>query len=151
MIKNPQIPSKIFNLSPLKFTVTEFFKDLCDRTASKIKWNFIISEKIDKMGSRIWLCVIVALEAFYLPGMAPVSYCEQNDELNQCFSTIQIFVNRSGGGHVPLKFYLEFELSWILKKTGKCPSDSIDWQVQTRRFHSNITRSTFVKVTVFKL
>ena len=48
------------------------------------------------MGSRIWLCVIVALEAFYLPGMAPVSYCEQNDELNQCFSTIQIFVNRSG-------------------------------------------------------
>ena len=42
---------------------------------------------------RIWACLTL-VEAFYLPGMAPVSYCEQNDELNQCFSTIQIFVNR---------------------------------------------------------
>jgi len=45
------------------------------------------------MLTRIWACLTL-VEAFYLPGMAPVSYCEQNDELNQCFSTIQVFVNR---------------------------------------------------------
>ena len=32
--------------------------------------------------------------AFYLPGLAPVSYCEEGAESEQCKSTIELLVNR---------------------------------------------------------
>ena len=45
---------------------------------------------------RGWMLVFVSLvsvNSFYLPGLAPVTYCS-NPELTTCTSDIKLFVNR---------------------------------------------------------
>lgn len=48
---------------------------------------------------RLWAAAVLCLSlafsvsAFYLPGLAPVTYCN-NKELSTCVSEIKLFVNR---------------------------------------------------------
>uniref|UniRef100_A0AAY4CPL7 Transmembrane 9 superfamily member n=1 Tax=Denticeps clupeoides TaxID=299321 RepID=A0AAY4CPL7_9TELE len=50
-----------------------------------------------KRWSRLLVLSFIALRscaAFYLPGLAPVSFCEEGTSGDECQSTIQLFVNR---------------------------------------------------------
>ncbi|CAN0382494.1 unnamed protein product [Lampetra fluviatilis] len=40
------------------------------------------------------LCVLALSQAFYLPGLAPVSFCEKAEEHLNCLSTIELYMNR---------------------------------------------------------
>ena len=92
------------------------------------------------MGNRIWLCVIGALQAFYLPGMAPVSYCEQV-QVSQIFERIEIsdFFATSDQRTIP----------WI-NAFQKFKCLSIVWLVQTQPFHSNIMLSISARVSLYR-
>lgn len=42
----------------------------------------------------LFLCNIIYVESFYLPGLAPVNYCKKDDEQPTCKSDVKLYVNR---------------------------------------------------------
>jgi transmembrane 9 superfamily protein 2/4 len=50
--------------------------------------------------------ILPGSSGFYLPGLAPVSYCEVGKENEQCVSDIEIFVNRltSSDSAIPFEY-----------------------------------------------
>lgn len=56
------------------------------------------------------VCVCI-VNAFYLPGMAPVSYCEKESATETCKSTIEIYVNRLNSKETVIPYeYDKFDL-----------------------------------------
>lgn len=61
-------------------------------------------------------------KAFYLPGLAPVNYCEAEKTTDTCKSDVKLFVNRLDSEHAVLPYeYSYFDF---------CLSDSKDWPVE---------------------
>lgn len=64
----------------------------------------------------------LVLEAFYLPGLAPVNFCESEKTTDTCKSDVKLFVNRldSELSAIPYEYsYFDF-----------CQSDSQEWPVE---------------------
>jgi transmembrane 9 superfamily protein 2/4 len=73
----------------------------------------------------IWLFVIGIANGFYLPGLAPVSYCKIGEETETCQSRIELFVNRltSTDSVIPFEYSaFDFCAADISKKS---PSENL--------------------------
>lgn len=67
------------------------------------------------------ICIPTTL-AFYLPGLAPVNYCEAEKTTDSCNSEVKLFVNRLDSEHSVLPYeYSYFDF---------CQSDSKEWPVE---------------------
>lgn len=68
------------------------------------------------------LSLTIIVDSFYLPGLAPVNFCEEDKTTDSCKSEVKLFVNRldSEESAIPYEYsYFDF-----------CQSDSQDWPVE---------------------
>ena len=72
----------------------------------------------------IWLFLIGGASSFYLPGLAPVSYCKAGEESAECESKIELFVNRltSTDSVIPFE-YSAFD--FCTAETKKSPTENL--------------------------
>ena len=47
-----------------------------------------------KLSVVLLLVAVTAIESFYLPGLAPVSFCKKSEETDKCKSDVKVYVNR---------------------------------------------------------
>lgn len=70
----------------------------------------------------IAIIVLNYTDAFYLPGLAPVNFCEVSKATDSCKSDVKLFVNRLDSEQSALPYeYSYFDF---------CNSDSTDWPVE---------------------
>ncbi|XP_015676388.1 transmembrane 9 superfamily member 2-like [Protobothrops mucrosquamatus] len=61
---------------------------------------------------------------FYLPGLAPVNFCEKSDKVSDCKSVIELFVNRLDSVESVLPYeYTAFD--FCQAEGGKRPSENL--------------------------
>ncbi|OQV14313.1 Transmembrane 9 superfamily member 2 [Hypsibius exemplaris] len=73
-------------------------------------------------------CQLIAFgSAFYLPGLAPVNYCDKtSEESGNCYNDIQIFVNRLNSEHATIPYeYHYFDFCTAADEYAKSPSENL--------------------------
>ncbi|KAF4026811.1 hypothetical protein G4228_018759 [Cervus hanglu yarkandensis] len=82
--------------------------------------------------------------AFYLPGLAPVNFCEVNGETNYCQSSIELYVNRLDSVESVLPYeYNTFDFCHDFKK--KSPSENLGQVLFGERITSSPYEFSFNK------
>ncbi|ETE65267.1 Transmembrane 9 superfamily member 2, partial [Ophiophagus hannah] len=106
---------------------------------------------------RVWVAMAVAqlllfsaLQAvlppfaspFYLPGLAPVNFCEKSDKVSECKSAIELFVNRLDSVESVLPYeYTAFD--FCQAEGGKRPSENLGQVLFGERIEPSPYKFTF--------
>lgn len=81
---------------------------------------------------------------FYLPGLAPVTFCEEGKSVEDCLTTIQLFVNRLDSVESVLPY--EYDMFDFCKdKVEKRPSENLGQVLFGERIESSPYKFTFKK------
>lgn len=81
---------------------------------------------------------------FYLPGLAPVTFCEEGKGVEDCLTTIQLFVNRLDSVESVLPY--EYDMFDFCKdKVEKRPSENLGQVLFGERIESSPYKFTFKK------
>lgn len=114
----------------------------------------------EKYVNKLWIFITFAahiiilnangIEAFYLPGLAPVNFCSAGNETYNCKSDVKLFVNRLDSEQSALPYeYSYFDF---------CNSDSQEWPVENlgqivfgERIRPSPYKITFLKNETCKL
>ncbi|GCC38407.1 transmembrane 9 superfamily member 2-like [Chiloscyllium punctatum] len=82
--------------------------------------------------------------AFYLPGLAPVSFCQKGEETETCKSNIEVFVNRLDSVESVLPY--EYDVfDFCQNETEKRPSENLGQVLFGERIESSPYKFTFNK------
>ncbi|PKU32424.1 transmembrane 9 superfamily member 2-like [Limosa lapponica baueri] len=96
------------------------------------------------------LLVAPLCAAFYLPGLAPVSFCEEGEESEGCKSLIELFVNRLDSVESVLPYeYDAFDFCQDTEE--KRPSENLGQVLFGERIASSPYKSEFNKKNTFYL
>ncbi|KAM4878439.1 transmembrane 9 superfamily member 2-like isoform 2-T2 [Sylvia borin] len=82
--------------------------------------------------------------AFYLPGLAPVSFCEEGEETESCKSLIELFVNRLDSVESVLPYEYD-AFDFCQDKEEKRPSENLGQVLFGERIASSPYKFTFKK------
>ncbi|XP_066571268.1 transmembrane 9 superfamily protein member 5 [Amia ocellicauda] len=82
--------------------------------------------------------------SFYLPGLAPVSFCGEKDETEECKSVIQLFVNRLDSVESVLPYEYD-AFDFCQDATEKRPSENLGQVLFGERIESSPYKFTFLK------
>uniref|UniRef100_H0YV96 Transmembrane 9 superfamily member n=1 Tax=Taeniopygia guttata TaxID=59729 RepID=H0YV96_TAEGU len=82
--------------------------------------------------------------AFYLPGLAPVSFCEESEESESCKSLIELFVNRLDSVESVLPYEYD-AFDFCQDKEEKRPSENLGQVLFGERIASSPYKFTFQK------
>ncbi|XP_019646517.1 PREDICTED: transmembrane 9 superfamily member 2-like isoform X2 [Branchiostoma belcheri] len=99
------------------------------------------------------VCLAVEVRGFYLPGLAPVSYCDPRDEANkekleqgECRSKVELFVNRldSVESIIPYE-YDRFDFCVPSEEWAKSPTENLGQVLFGDRIRPSMYNITFLK------
>ncbi|XP_027501128.1 transmembrane 9 superfamily member 2-like [Chiroxiphia lanceolata] len=90
------------------------------------------------------LTVAPLCAAFYLPGLAPVSFCEEGEETESCKSLIELFVNRLDSVESVLPYEYD-AFDFCQDKEEKRPSENLGQVLFGERIASSPYKFTFKK------
>ncbi|XP_069749650.1 transmembrane 9 superfamily member 2-like isoform X1 [Narcine bancroftii] len=82
--------------------------------------------------------------AFYLPGLAPVSFCQKGEETETCKSNIEVFVNRLDSVESVLPYEYD-AFDFCQNETEKRPSENLGQVLFGERIESSPYKFTFDK------
>ncbi|KAJ7403803.1 hypothetical protein BTVI_75114 [Pitangus sulphuratus] len=92
----------------------------------------------------VLLTVAPLCAAFYLPGLAPVSFCEEGEESESCKSLIELFVNRLDSVESVLPYEYD-AFDFCQDKEEKRPSENLGQVLFGERIASSPYKFTFKK------
>ncbi|KAG7222241.1 hypothetical protein INR49_027542 [Caranx melampygus] len=100
----------------------------------------------------LWIlgaALLARAAGFYLPGLAPVSFCERGkDQVPDCKSAIELFVNRLDSVESVLPMNIQREFDFCSAKTLKRPSENLGQVLFGERIEPSPYKFEFKKPAV---